>query len=254
MSEALKSIVPSEGARRPIVTSRDGEVFANSRDVADYFEKNHKDVLRSIREAKCSDDFSRRNFAPFKINDLTGESTSHYEMTKDGFTFIAMGFTGTKAARFKEAYIEAFNAMEAELRKPRLVVDFSDPKVLLGVFTHLQEQVADRDAKLAVQGERLQKMDRIEASVGSMAITDAAKTLKMGRDELIRFMSSRSWIYKRVGNSNWIARQEKITSGYMEHREHVYTDSLGQERVATRALVTGKGLLKLSELLNEPLQ
>jgi Rha family phage regulatory protein len=251
MNEPAKKFELSEGARRPIVTMRDGEVFADSRDVADYFEKAHKDVIRAIEGAHCTEEFARRNFAPSEYQDASGRTLRCFSMTKNGFAFIAMGFTGAKAGKFKEAYINAFDAMEAELRKPRLVVDFSDPKTILGVMSHLQEQVADRDAKLAIQGERLEKMDRLEASIGAMAITDAAKTLKVSPQHLFRFMNSRSWIYKRAGNQSWIGRQEKIEAGYMEHREHVYIDSQGNERVATRALVTGKGLLKLSELLNE---
>ncbi|UXS01632.1 Rha family transcriptional regulator [Agrobacterium tumefaciens] len=107
----------TEEIRLPILSVKDGNVVANSRDVADYFEKAHRRVLQDIRELECSVDFHEHNFVPFKINDLTGVSTSHYEMTKDGFTFLAMGFTGSKAARFKEAYIAQFNAMEAELRE-----------------------------------------------------------------------------------------------------------------------------------------
>src|SRR5208282_4137135 len=48
----------------------------------------------AIRELECSDSFRGCNFAPFKINDLAGESTSHVEMTRDGFSFLAFGFTG----------------------------------------------------------------------------------------------------------------------------------------------------------------
>lgn len=68
--------------------------MADSRDVAAYFGKQHKHVLRDIRELDCSAEFRRSNFGPFYIKDLTGESISHVMMTKDGFTFLAMGFTG----------------------------------------------------------------------------------------------------------------------------------------------------------------
>lgn len=68
--------------------------MADSRDVAAYFERSHKNVLQSISNLHCSVEFARLNFQPFKIKDLAGESTSHVLMTKDGFTFLAMGFTG----------------------------------------------------------------------------------------------------------------------------------------------------------------
>jgi len=95
-----------------------GVVRASSRAVAERFGKRHTEVLRAIRNLDCPGDFKRRNFASFKTNDLTGVSTSHVDMTRDGFTFLAMGFTGRRAAEWKVRYIEAFNAMEAALSTP----------------------------------------------------------------------------------------------------------------------------------------
>jgi Rha family phage regulatory protein len=102
--------------RLPILSVKDGSVVANSRDVAEYFEKRHADVLRSIDFLDCSAGFNQRNFALVEYLDNKGERRRSVDMTKDGFTFLAMGFTGSKAARFKEAYIVQFNAMEEELR------------------------------------------------------------------------------------------------------------------------------------------
>ncbi|WP_338928345.1 Rha family transcriptional regulator [Roseomonas mucosa] len=100
----------------PIVHVKEGRTWADSRDVATFFQKQHKDVLKAVRNLHCSAEFLERNFAPFKIKDLTGESTSHYEMTKSGFAFLVMGFTGEEAGAFKEAYIARFDAMEDEIR------------------------------------------------------------------------------------------------------------------------------------------
>ncbi|MDH2091146.1 Rha family transcriptional regulator [Rhizobium pusense] len=107
----------TEEIRLPILSIKDGNVVANSRDVADYFEKRHADVLRSIDCLDCSPQFTERNFAFSGYLDSTGRTLRSIDMTKDGFVFLAMGFTGAKAARFKEAYITQFNAMEAELRE-----------------------------------------------------------------------------------------------------------------------------------------
>lgn len=109
----------NDGMKLPVLEVKDGSVVANSRDVADYFGKRHYDVLRSIDLLDCSADFTERNFAFSGYIDPTGRSLKSIDMTKDGFTFLAMGFTGGKAARFKEAYIARFNAMEDELRGPR---------------------------------------------------------------------------------------------------------------------------------------
>lgn len=82
------------------------------------FGKKHKHVLEAVRGGlHCSEWFKQSNLRPFRIKGLTGESTSHVMMTEDGFSFVVLGFTGRRAAQFKEAYYnEQFNRMEAELR------------------------------------------------------------------------------------------------------------------------------------------
>ena len=82
--------------------------------VAKYFGKRHADVLRAIENLQCSKEFAERNFAfTFEIKHLgnTTRKNPYCEMTKDGFIFLAMGFTGKKSAQFKEAYINEFNRM-----------------------------------------------------------------------------------------------------------------------------------------------
>lgn len=103
--------------RSPVLSVKNDTVVANSRDVAAYFDKRHADVLRAVDGLECSIEFTERNFAFSAYIDSTGRELRSIDMTKDGFVFLAMGFTGPKAAAFKEAYIAQFNAMEAELRE-----------------------------------------------------------------------------------------------------------------------------------------
>lgn len=85
-------------------------------EISNHFGKQHKDVLRAIRELDCSEEFNRRNFALVEYTDGKGEKRPKYEITRDGFVFLCMGFTGQQAAVWKERYIEAFNQMEQALR------------------------------------------------------------------------------------------------------------------------------------------
>lgn len=89
---------------------------ANSLIVARMFEKEHKDVLKSIRNLDCSEEFRLRNFAPSSYINEQGKKQPCVNMTRDGFTFLVMGYRGKKAARFKEAYIKRFNEMESFIR------------------------------------------------------------------------------------------------------------------------------------------
>lgn len=87
------------------------QLVTDSRVLARTFNRAHKDVLRAYDNLKCSADFSRLNFEARDYVDERGKPQRSVTMTKDGFTMLAMGFTGPSAMAFKEVYIAAFNAM-----------------------------------------------------------------------------------------------------------------------------------------------
>lgn len=93
----------------------DGKPTTTSIDVAAHFGKRHDAVLRAIRELECSPEFNAHNFVEVEYLDAKGERRPQFRMTRDGFTFLCMGFTGKEAAQWKEAYIRAFNKMEQVL-------------------------------------------------------------------------------------------------------------------------------------------
>lgn len=100
-----------------LVTVDHGEVSTTSLLVADCFGKRHADVLRAVEKLECSDDFTQRNFALSDYTDATGRRLPMYRISRDGFAFLAMGFTGRAAAAWKERFIAAFGKMERELRR-----------------------------------------------------------------------------------------------------------------------------------------
>ncbi|EKK2896010.1 Rha family transcriptional regulator [Escherichia coli] len=112
---------------QPEITVINGLAVTSSLAIADYFAKRHDDVLKKIRFLDCSPEFCARNFAETSIslNQPNGGTRKLpcYQITRDGFAFLAMGFTGKRAARFKESYINAFNLMEKQLSKPSVPSD-----------------------------------------------------------------------------------------------------------------------------------
>jgi len=98
------------------VVLKNGHAITTSLIVAEVFGKQHKDVLRSINNLDCSVEFSQRNFAPASYFDAQGKPRPMYNIGKDGFIFLGMGFTGPEAARLKEDYILAFNLMTEKLQ------------------------------------------------------------------------------------------------------------------------------------------
>jgi len=99
-----------------LVHVSEGKVMVTSKQIADHFGKVHRDVMRAIRdELETAGDFGVRNFAQSSYLSLQNKTLPCFEMTRDGFSLIAMGFIGVEAQQWKIRYIEAFNQMERML-------------------------------------------------------------------------------------------------------------------------------------------
>ena len=104
---------------QPLVRLSGHRLITTSLAISNHFGKKHAHILRDIEELDCSVAFRESNFG---LSSYTSSQNKHlpmYEITRDGFVFLCMGFTGAAAAQWKEKYIAAFNAMEAELATPR---------------------------------------------------------------------------------------------------------------------------------------
>lgn len=110
---------------KELIPKNEYGLFADKKDiarvdslyVAEFFEKNHKEVLRDIRNIAApnsglSKEFTERNFALGSYKDKQNKKRPCYYLTRDGFTLLVMGYTGKKALKFKELYIRRFNEME----------------------------------------------------------------------------------------------------------------------------------------------
>ncbi|WP_100637287.1 Rha family transcriptional regulator [Marinomonas sp. ef1] len=107
----------------PVVQITNDQITTTSTDLAKCFHKRHDNLLRKIESLECSAEFHALNFEVMENEVEIGLGKTRqekaYRITRDGFVFLAMGFTGTKAAQFKEAYINAFNQMEKQLHEQK---------------------------------------------------------------------------------------------------------------------------------------
>lgn len=109
---------------KQLIPMDDYGVFADMKDtprasslmVAEMFGKDHNKVLRDIKELDCSERFRLSNFGQSSYINSQNKKQPCVAMTRDGFTFLVMGYRGKKAAQFKEAYIKRFNDMEKFIR------------------------------------------------------------------------------------------------------------------------------------------
>ena len=153
----------------PVVVIEKGVPVTTSLMVAKYFKKQHRHVLRSIRNIECSDEFRLRNFGQTVVTrknpsggaDIPSEA---YTMTKDGFMFLAMGFTGKDAALWKERFINTFNLMAEQIRSNQmdlwkkmqeLVAREVESKVKASFGSHLMLQRKREIPRFEMEHEKL---------------------------------------------------------------------------------------------------
>jgi anti-repressor protein len=170
-------------------------VVVSSRDIAKAFEKEHRRVLRDIRELKCSDEYRLHNFVLASQSVAMPEGGAGEDkyclMTRDGFVILVMSYTGEKAMRFKEAYIREFNRMEEELRSR---ASLPVPRTLKDALLLAAKLEGEREALEVRNREMAPKAEFYDAVAGSSTAMDLGRVAKvlnfigMGRNELLAFL------------------------------------------------------------------
>ena len=182
--------------------------------VSNVFEKNHRDVLRSIKDLEIPDDYRERNFAP-TFREVPGPNGSIRKepiilITRDGFTILAMGFNGKRAMEFKIRYIEAFNQMEEELRSQKgksgrsTKIEMKETAPLLGIMDLERERIrlemmrlrTDRAMKLKKMILEFRDREIFGLAEARKAALDAVRLLT-GEDHPVRFPDRESLFLRR---------------------------------------------------------
>ncbi|GGP17277.1 Rha family transcriptional regulator [Oceanobacillus neutriphilus] len=138
---------------KDLVYIKNKEVVTDSLTISEVFNKNHKDVLRDVRNLECSDDFSQRNFAPSNY-EVRGKEYPVYYITQDGFSFLVMGYTGKKAAEFKEKYITEFRRMEKKLNEPRILSEKEQLEASMKLTLEASKEINEVKEKVTSLEER----------------------------------------------------------------------------------------------------
>ena len=223
----------------------DDQIWTTSLQIAEVFEKRHDNILAKIDELP-QDDFRALNFKETERKAKFGaveRSERYYLISKDGFTLLAMSFNGERFYKFKTAYINAFNVMQAELSK-RYAVPRS--------FTEALQLALDQAKQIeALEVQRLADMPKlifaeaVEASATSALIGDFVKTLcdseiRVGRNRVFKWLRDEK--YLMIDN---LPYQKWVEAGYFEVIPQIIVTPKGnKERFTTR--ITAKGQVALS--------
>ena len=213
----------------------------SSREIAELCEKQHPHVLRDIRNMLNSlypnlDGLDSKGI--FAIKNEYG-LTLEILLPKREVMMLVSGYRIDLRAKI----IDRLEELESQ-QKPttKIPQSFSEALMLAAQLQAEKEQNAPK----------VEAFDRLAtATEGAMNLTNAAKHLQMQPRAFNQFLFANGWIYKRTIGSAWIAYQDKLQRGYLEHKAYPVTQSDGTEKIYPQVLVTAKGLAKLSTMLNK---
>ncbi|MRG86972.1 Rha family transcriptional regulator [Salinibacillus xinjiangensis] len=239
-----------------LVFIQDNQVVTDSLTVSEVFNKRHSDVLRSIQNLECSTDFTERNFALSDYTDVTGRVLKKYFITQDGFSFLVMGYTGKKAAEFKEKYITEFNRMKQQLQeqnKPSYMIDDPIKRAEKWIMERKKLERLEEQRKLDEPFTTFGKVvsnSNAAINVGAFAKMMYDKHgIKMGRNKMFQWLRDKGFLIKS-GRERNNPKQKYIEQGLFDTSVTVVSRTHGDVESVT-TLITGKGQVKIAEMLTK---
>lgn len=232
-----------------LVTMVNGIPTANSKDVAEYFEKQHKHVLDSIRNL-IAENSAVKSMIFENTYKQRGKEYIQYDLTRDGFSLLVMGFTGSKALEWKLKYIEAFNKMESTLKeqdkKVQLLLAIYDGGqsgiIAAKQLTEIEVQEATKPLLETIEEQKplVDFADKVIKSCDNILMRQMAKLLydqniKVGEKRLYKLLRDNEVLMK-----NNEPYQSFLDRGYFYVKESTFSTPYG-EKLSRTTLVTPKG-------------
>lgn len=209
----------------------------SSREIADLVESRHDSVKRTIERLQ---DKGLIQLTPMvEVKNHLGQVVTEYQLIKRDTYVVVAQLSPEFTARLVDRWQELENQQKTTALIPQ---SFSEALMLAAQLQAEKEQNAPK----------VEAFDRLAtATEGAMNLTNAAKHLQIQPRAFNQFLFAHGWIYKRTVGSAWIAYQDKLQHGYLEHKAHSVTQPDGTEKIYPQVLVTAKGLAKLSTMLNK---
>lgn len=236
--------------REIVLSMQSGEPVASSRQIAENFEKRHDHVMRDIDAIKKDVPNFGEMFFETTAPDSYGREQRAYLMNRDGFTLLAMGFTGKAALEWKLKYIAAFNEMEKKLtEQPQL----TRSQLLATALIAAHEELEEKDKRIELLTADTERMkpkeifsDAVSTSQNSILVGELAKLLKqngieIGEKRLYAWMRENGYLIKRKGADWNKPTQRSMEMKLFTIKETVICHSDGHTSVNTTTKVTGIG-------------
>lgn len=226
-----------------ILSTQNGEPVASSREVAKRFGKEHKHVLAAIRQILAAENSATKFFHETAF-EYRGQRFPEYLMNRDGFSLLAMGFTGKEAVQWKLKYIQAFNEMEKQLaQRPQL----SRAELMAQALIAAHDELEHKDAQIAELTPKGIFADAVSASKKSILVGELAKLLcqngvQIGQNRLFSWMREHGCLIRDPKRSDYnMPTQRAVEMCLFEIKETTVVHSDGHTSINKTPKVTGKG-------------
>lgn len=229
-----------------VFKGQNNQAMTDSVRVAKKFEKNHRDVMRTIRELLGSAQNCAHLFLETTYADSQGKNQPMFVMNRDGFSLLVMGFTGEKALRFKLEYIDAFNRMEQTIKTG----GFRIPQTLseaLHLAASQAEQIEQQNKEIETMRPKALFADAVATSNRSCLVSELAKILQqngieMGQNRLFEWLRQNGYLCSKGEYYN-MPSQYAIELGVIEIKKTSITKPDGVVLVSNTPKITPKGQL-----------
>ena len=228
--------------------SENGQVVVSSREVAENFGKEHRNVMRDVENIMSQGVLKNEQTPMFFKTEYTheqnGQSYPMYLMNRDGFTLLAMGFTGKAALEWKLKYIAAFNEMEKKLtEQPQL----TRSQLLATALIAAHEELEEKDKQIETMKPKALFADAVSASSQSILVGEMAKLLsqngiQMGQNRLFSWMRENGYLIKDRKRTDYnMPTQKSMELRLFEIKETSIAHSDGHTSINKTPKVTGIG-------------
>lgn len=230
-----------------ILSMQNGEPVVSSRQIAESFEKRHDHVMRDIEDIMRG--LPKNGDTPMfykteYVHEQNGQSYPMYLMNRDGFTLLAMGFTGKAALEWKLKYIAAFNEMEKKLtEQPQL----TRSQLLATALIAAHEELEEKDKRIAELTPKGVFADAVSASSQSILVGEMAKLLsqngiQMGQNRLFSWLRENGYLIKDRKRTDYnMPTQKSMELRLFEIKETSIAHSDGHTSINKTPKVMGIG-------------
>ena len=241
-----------------ILKEVNGEVRVSSREMAERFEKQNKHVNEAIRKLMDENSTVRNMVTESKYLSPRGREETEYLLNRDGFSLVAMGFTGKKALEWKLKYIDAFNKMEEAIHKSLnskdaaiLAIVNADGDIQRAMAISSYEKLVTQPLVKALEEQKplVDFANKVSVANNNIDMGKMAKLLHeknnidIGRNRLFEILRN-----KKILMSDNTPYQTYIERNWFKVIETTKDTQYGT-KVFTKVLVTGSGQLKIADII-----